>query len=172
MACAGPAATVAVADRGCGLTPEVKDQMFQPFFTTKATGMGMGLAICRRIVESHGGVIDGWLVDTRDADQVPRLEDAGLDPAVAFRGSARERPPNRRLVLSSENTTAAHHRREPGLLLPERGHGAPPLGAGDARCLPSPGCAPHRRLGRSSGRAGPRRRRCARAAQYDRPRTT
>jgi signal transduction histidine kinase len=47
--------TVAVADRGCGLTPEVRDQMFQPFFTTKADGMGMGLHICRSIMETHGG---------------------------------------------------------------------------------------------------------------------
>ncbi|MBK9519762.1 MAG: PAS domain S-box protein [Anaeromyxobacter sp.] len=47
--------TVVVADRGCGLTPQVRDQMFQPFFTTKAGGMGMGLHICRSIMETHGG---------------------------------------------------------------------------------------------------------------------
>jgi signal transduction histidine kinase len=52
---AGPAVTVSVADRGCGLTPEVRDRMFQPFFTTKAGGMGMGLHICRSIMETHGG---------------------------------------------------------------------------------------------------------------------
>jgi two-component system sensor histidine kinase DctS len=51
----GAAVTVAVADRGCGLTPEVRDRMFQPFFTTKAGGMGMGLHICRSIMETHGG---------------------------------------------------------------------------------------------------------------------
>lgn len=52
---AGAAVTVAVADRGCGLSPEVRDRMFQPFFTTKAGGMGMGLHICRSIMETHGG---------------------------------------------------------------------------------------------------------------------
>ncbi len=52
---AGPAVAVAVADRGCGLTPEVRDRMFQPFFTTKAGGMGMGLHICRSVMETHGG---------------------------------------------------------------------------------------------------------------------
>ncbi|MCM2334550.1 MAG: PAS domain S-box protein [Anaeromyxobacteraceae bacterium] len=52
---AAAAVTVAVADRGCGLTPEVRDRMFQPFFTTKAGGMGMGLHICRSIMETHGG---------------------------------------------------------------------------------------------------------------------
>ncbi len=49
------AVTVAVADRGSGLTPEVREQMFQPFFTTKPGGMGMGLHICRSIMETHGG---------------------------------------------------------------------------------------------------------------------
>ncbi len=58
---AGPAVTVAVADRGCGLTPEVRQQMFQPFFTTKAGGMGMGLHICRSIMETHGGRV--WAED-------------------------------------------------------------------------------------------------------------
>ncbi len=58
---ADAAVTVAVADRGCGLTPQVRDQMFQPFFTTKAGGMGMGLHICRSIMETHGGRV--WAED-------------------------------------------------------------------------------------------------------------
>ena len=46
-----------VADHGCGLSPEVERQLFEPFFTTKAEGMGMGLNICRSIMELHRGRI-------------------------------------------------------------------------------------------------------------------
>jgi two-component system sensor histidine kinase DctS len=48
-------ATVRVADRGCGIPADAQKQLFEPFFTTKAEGMGMGLNICRSIVESHRG---------------------------------------------------------------------------------------------------------------------
>jgi two-component system sensor histidine kinase DctS len=47
--------TVSIADRGCGIAPGVREQLFEPFFTTKAEGMGMGLNICRSILELHRG---------------------------------------------------------------------------------------------------------------------
>lgn len=49
---------VRVADTGSGITDEVRAQLFTPFVTTKSEGMGVGLSICRGIIESHGGQID------------------------------------------------------------------------------------------------------------------
>ncbi len=46
---------ISVADTGAGLSPEILPQLFQPFITTKAHGMGVGLSISKTIVESHGG---------------------------------------------------------------------------------------------------------------------
>jgi signal transduction histidine kinase len=51
---------VAVVDRGIGLDPESLDRVFQAFYTTKAGGVGMGLSICRSIIESHGGKISAF----------------------------------------------------------------------------------------------------------------
>jgi signal transduction histidine kinase len=46
---------VAVADSGTGGDPQNSERIFDAFFTTKATGIGMGLSICRTIVKAHGG---------------------------------------------------------------------------------------------------------------------
>lgn len=46
---------VSVSDTGTGLSPEIMTTLFQPFITTKGQGLGIGLSICRSIIESHGG---------------------------------------------------------------------------------------------------------------------
>jgi len=51
----GPMLLVELTDNGCGIPPEVQQNLFTPFFTTKAKGSGLGLAISHRIVEEHGG---------------------------------------------------------------------------------------------------------------------
>ena len=47
--------SITVEDSGIGLDPKNAEQIFEAFFTTKPTGMGMGLAICRSIIAAHGG---------------------------------------------------------------------------------------------------------------------
>jgi two-component system sensor kinase FixL len=51
------AITVSVADTGSGISPEIAEQLFHPFITTKREGMGVGLSISRTIIEAHGGQI-------------------------------------------------------------------------------------------------------------------
>lgn len=53
----GDMACISVTDSGPGVSSEIKEQLFQPFLTTKRTGMGIGLSISRTIVEAHGGKI-------------------------------------------------------------------------------------------------------------------
>ena len=48
---------VSIEDTGIGIDPSKHDQIFKPLFTTKEHGMGMGLSICRSIIESHDGRI-------------------------------------------------------------------------------------------------------------------
>ncbi|MCK6433577.1 MAG: ATP-binding protein [Aquabacterium sp.] len=51
-------AAFTVADAGPGIPPEVGQRLFTPFFTTREEGMGLGLSLCRTVIEQHGGAID------------------------------------------------------------------------------------------------------------------
>jgi len=50
--------TFTVADAGPGIPPAVAAQLFTPFFTTRSEGMGLGLSLCRTVIEQHGGALD------------------------------------------------------------------------------------------------------------------
>jgi two-component system sensor histidine kinase DctS len=71
----------AVIDRGPGIPADVAAQLFTPFFTTRAEGMGLGLSLCRTVIEQHGGALD--------FGPAPPLEAAtgstGTGPGTEFR---------------------------------------------------------------------------------------
>ena len=52
---------ISVTDNGPGVGPDIRERLFQPFVTSKPAGMGVGLSLCRAIVEAHGGVL--WVED-------------------------------------------------------------------------------------------------------------
>jgi two-component system, LuxR family, sensor kinase FixL len=62
---------IGIADSGTGILPEIADKLFRPFVTSKATGMGIGLSICREIVDAHGGRL--WAEPNDPAGTVFRL---------------------------------------------------------------------------------------------------
>lgn len=64
----GSLVKVLVRDHGRGISPEHMDRIFEPFHTTRAEGLGMGLAICRRIVSAHGGGIEARNAESMGAE--------------------------------------------------------------------------------------------------------
>jgi len=74
---------VSVRDSGLGLPSGMAEQLFEPFFSTKAEGTGMGLAIARSIVEAHGGTLSGENCDGRGACLTVRLPGAKEDKSKA-----------------------------------------------------------------------------------------
>jgi signal transduction histidine kinase len=78
-------AAISVTDTGTGISPEVVSRIFEPFFTTRASGTGLGLALVKRIVESHGGVVEVESQPDRGATFTIRLRFApeGTGPESA-----------------------------------------------------------------------------------------
>jgi signal transduction histidine kinase len=63
----GPECVVRISDAGPGIAPDVQSSLFEPFVSTKDTGVGLGLAICRRLLRSHGGQIEANNLGTTGA---------------------------------------------------------------------------------------------------------
>ena len=99
---------VVVSDRGTGFSRDKLDKIFQPFYTTKREGLGMGLSICRSIIQAHGGRL--WAENNRDHGAtfyftVPIAEEAAEEkPAIEPREFARVA----RLSLVSNRVKKGH----------------------------------------------------------------
>jgi signal transduction histidine kinase len=90
----GESVAIEVADHGVGLPAGQNGRIFEPFFTTKAEGMGIGLSICKTIVEEHRGEIHAFTNEAGGATfriLVP-ISDKGSDEARSALQSAAERP--------------------------------------------------------------------------------
>src|SRR5258708_5781316 len=74
---------VALSDSGPGLDPENLERVFEAFYTTKSSGMGMGLSICRSIIDAHGGRLWAGVNESRGAVfqfTLPDAEKEIMDP--------------------------------------------------------------------------------------------
>lgn len=56
--CEGLKARISVQDHGTGISAEAREHLFEPFYTTKDSGLGLGLSICRSIAEAHSGRLE------------------------------------------------------------------------------------------------------------------
>src|SRR5919106_702646 len=77
--------TLEVADDGCGLAPEIRTKIFEPYFSTKENGTGLGLTIVSQIIEDHRGYIRALPNDprgTRFTIELPVVEDAAAEQAT------------------------------------------------------------------------------------------
>jgi signal transduction histidine kinase len=103
--------TISVEDNGTGVEPKDMDLIFNPLFTTKTQGMGMGLTICRSIVEAHDGRL--WATPNRPRGSRISVQPAGNNVMIVGVGG-RESPKRRLLkrlygIISRPVLGGLHH---------------------------------------------------------------
>jgi signal transduction histidine kinase len=93
LATRGAVAVVSISDNGDGLSAEARDKIFLPFFTTKPTGTGLGMAIVKKIMDLHGGEIE--IVSQPGRGTTVRLIIPGVvTPAPAATGEVQHEAPH------------------------------------------------------------------------------
>jgi two-component system sensor histidine kinase DctS len=97
-----------VIDRGPGISPEVAQRLFTPFFTTRREGMGLGLSLCRTVIEQHSGVLDhlhlAHFAATRAAADV--AQPGGAATEFRFTLPAEERRPTEATPQTAQSGSA------------------------------------------------------------------
>ena len=81
-----------VVDHGPGIAPDVARRLFTPFFTTRSEGMGLGLSLCRTVIEQHGGVLDFQNLESAESARGVGTEFRFTLPAETAESSKRHRP--------------------------------------------------------------------------------
>jgi PAS domain S-box-containing protein len=108
-----PTVEISVRDNGPGIPGELLPRIFEPLFTTKSKGTGLGLAVCQQVVAKHGGTIHVESDGARGTAFFVRL------PAPADLGTATPPPTRRRVLLVEDDVDVAHSLR---LILQDAGY--------------------------------------------------
>jgi two-component system sensor histidine kinase DctS len=97
--------TFSVTDHGTGVPPDVAQRLFTPFFTTRSEGMGLGLSLCRTVIEQHGGALDFTSMAADTDPSTPGKNGAVTEFRFTLPADSAERRPPRASV--SRDTDAA-----------------------------------------------------------------
>jgi two-component system sensor histidine kinase HydH len=106
--------TLRVADNGAGLPPTLGNRIFAPFVTTKETGLGLGLSICKRVAEAHGGTLTGANRPEGGAEFTLRLPPADVGGQKSEVRSQRSEIGDRRSEIEGQKSEVGSRRSEIG----------------------------------------------------------